>query len=552
MPPLNACCTSDDGQVYLAAKYTWTMTDLIEAEVLILGCGIAGATTALRLADQGIPVTIVTRSRETWESNTYYAQGGIIYRGLNDSPAALAEDITRAGAGHCNPRAVDILSHEGPEALRQVLLERVAVPFDRNDKDELSLVLEGGHTLPRIVHVADATGKSIEMALTRAIESHPNISLLTGHTAVDLLTPSHHSLNRLAVYDPRACVGAYLYEQSSGRVLRCLAKETILATGGLGQIFLRTSNPVGARGDGVAMAYRAGARVINMEYVQFHPTTFHQLNAPNFLISEAVRGAGARLVHADGEPFMQLYDPEWKDLAPRDVVARSIHREMLMRDVQNVYLDLRSYIPEADIRDHFPTILKSCLSYGVDITTELVPVVPAAHYACGGVWVDEWARTTVDHLYAVGEVSCTGLHGANRLASTSLLEGLVWGERAAGHIARRTQGTGHLPANLLIEADVVPPWRDDSLETPDPALISQDMTSIKSIMWNYVGLVRTTRRLQRALDDLYNLETEIVSFYRTSQLNDSLIGLRNAIRVAVIVAHAAWENGQSMGCHYRE
>ncbi len=522
------------------------MDELIEAEVLILGCGIAGATAALRLADQGIPVTVVTRTSEVWESNTYWAQGGIIYRGLHDSPEALAADITRAGAGHCNPKAVEILSREGPEALREILLERAAVPFDRNDDGTLSLVREGGHTQPRIVHATDATGKAIEMALTQAIESHPNIRLLTGYTAVDLLTPSHHSLNRLAIYDPRACVGAYLYEQSSGRVLRCLAKETILATGGLGQIFLRTSNPVGARGDGVAMAYRAGARVINMEYVQFHPTTFHQLNAPNFLISEAVRGAGARLVNADGEPFMQRYDPEWKDLAPRDVVARSIHREMLLRDVQNVYLDLRSYIPEKDIREHFPTILKSCLAYGVDITTDLVPVVPAAHYACGGVWVDEWACTTVEHLYAVGEVSCTGLHGANRLASTSLLEGLVWGKRAASHIA------SHLPARLAIEADDIPPWRDDSPESPDPALISQDMTSIKSIMWNYVGLVRTTRRLQRALDDLYNLETEIVSFYRTSRLNDNLIGLRNAIRVAVIVAHAAWENGRSMGCHYRE
>ena len=242
------------------------MNDLIQTEVLILGSGIAGCTAALRLADRGIAVTMVTRAQVPWESNTYYAQGGIIYRGINDSPAALAEDIMRAGAGLCNPRAVGILAEEGPKLLQQMLLERAPVDFDRDQDGDLSLALEGGHSLPRIIHVADATGKAIELALTAAVAAHPHIQVLTGYTAVDLLTPSHHSLNRLAIYERRSCVGAYLFEQASGKVRRCIAKETILATGGLGQIFLRTSNPPGARGDGMAMAYRAGARVINMEY----------------------------------------------------------------------------------------------------------------------------------------------------------------------------------------------------------------------------------------------------------------------------------------------
>ena len=405
---------------------------------------------------------------------------------------------------------------------------------------------EGGHTLPRILHVVDHTGKAIEMALVRALLDHPNVTLLTQHTAVDLLTPAHHGQDRLCVYEPLSCVGAYLFDQVSGQVKRVMAAETVLATGGLGQIFLRTSNPAGTRGDGVAMAWNAGARLINMEFIQFHPTTFHQEGAPNFLISEAVRGAGARLVNAAGEPFMQRYAPEWKDLAPRDIVARSIHREMFSKGLTHVYLDLRSYIPKAEIESHFPTIAESCMQYGVDIKNDLVPVVPAAHYSCGGVWTDEWGRTTLRHLYATGEVACTGLHGANRLASTSLLEGLVWGRRAAEDILRELPGqSGHT-------AEDIPSWQDAGLEIPDPALIHQDMSAIKHIMWNYVGLIRTTERLNRALSELRHLEGEILHFYRRSKLTDELIGLRHAVHTALIVAQAAWENKQSMGAHYRE
>lgn len=522
------------------------MTELLETEVLIIGCGIAGGVAALQLADAGTPVIIVTRSSQPEESNTLYAQGGIIYRGADDSPALLADEISRAGAGHSNPKAVSILVEEGSALVKEILIERVGVPFDRNGSGELSLTREGGHSIPRIIHAADFTGRAIEIALLNKLRAHPNITLLTSHTAIDLLTPSHHSLNRLAIYEPQTCVGAYILNQVEDRVIRCLAKKTVLATGGLGQIFLCTTNPAGARGDGLAMAYRAGARVINAEFIQFHPTTFYHPHAPRFLISEAVRGEGARLVHADGEPFMQKYEPEWRDLAPRDVVARSIHRELLQRGAPNVFLDLRSYIPKQRILEHFPTIHKDCLAFGVDITRDLVPVVPGAHYSCGGVWVDDWGQTTLGDLYAVGEVACTGIHGANRLASTSLLEGVVWGHRAASHLH---PALSHCPAPTSAD---IPPWRDAGSEKPDPALVTQDVSSVKHIMWNYVGLVRTAPRLERALHELRNLESEIEQFYRKTRVTDELIGLRNAVRAAVIVTAAAWENKASTGCHYRE
>lgn len=521
------------------------MSELLETDALVIGCGIAGGVAALELAEAGVDVTLITRAQAPEDTNTLWAQGGIIFRGARDSPADLVQDLFNAGAHYNYGPAVDLLATHGPRLVQEILIDRLQTPFDRTPDGELSIVLEGAHSHPRIIHAADATGRVIEHALLNTLQRYPNVRLLTGHTAVDLLTQTHHSRQRRAIYERPACWGAYLYDQSERRVRRCLAPVTILASGGLGQIFLRTSNPPGARGDGLAMAYRAGARVINCEFIQFHPTTFHHVLAPHFLISEAVRGAGARLVHANGEPFMQRYDAEWRDLAARDVVARSIHEEMVIHDVPHVYLDLRSYIPEATIREHFPNILASCLEYGVDITRDLVPVVPAAHYFCGGIWVEGPGRTTLGQLYAVGEVACTGLHGANRLASSSLLEGLVWGYHAA-HAA-----LAQLPGSGRPSADLIPPWQDTGLEEPDPILIQQDMNTIRHIMWNYVGLVRSTRRLERALRELRHLEDEIERFYRVSRLTDELIGLRNAARAAIVVAEAAWRNKQSIGCHYR-
>ncbi|NJL88492.1 MAG: L-aspartate oxidase [Coleofasciculaceae cyanobacterium SM2_1_6] len=534
----------------------------METDVLILGSGIAGGTAALQLADAGVSVTVVTRAPNPEESNTCYAQGGIIYQGDDDSVTLLAEDLIRAGAGHSHRAAVEILAEEGPDLVERFLVKRLGVPFDRTDQGELQVIREAAHATPRIVHAADTTGKAISDALTSALQAHPHIQLLTEHTAVDLLTPAHHARDRSAIYAPLSCVGAYLFNQKTGEVISCIAKKTILATGGLGQIYLRTTNPVGARGDGLAMAHRAGARVINCEFVQFHPTTFHHETAPAFLISEAVRGAGARLVNSNGQTFMEKYAPEWGDLAPRDVVARGIHQEMIALDVSHVYLDLASSLPAAKIRHEFPNIYAQCLSYGVDITKEPVPVVPGAHYFCGGVWVDVWGRTTLEHLYAAGEVACTGLHGANRLGSASLLEGLVWGDRAARDIlAQLTQQklctsakSYSEPVELLSGhlATDIPPWQNTGSELADPVLISQDMRSIKYLMWNYVGLVRTSDRLRRAIRELRHLQLEIEEFYHTTQLTDGLIGLRNAIQVAILVTQAAWANKTSMGCHYRE
>jgi L-aspartate oxidase len=521
------------------------LSEPIHTDVLVLGCGIAGGTAALELAEAGLEVVIVTRAERAEESNTYWAQGGIIFKGEGDSPELLAKDITHAGDGLCHEQAVALLSESGPALVQSILLDRLNVPFDRRPDGSLALGREGGHSLPRILHATDATGRAIEDALIAALARHPRVRFLTAHTAVDLLTPAHHGRDRRAIYDPLSCVGAYVLNQASGVINRCFARTTILATGGLGQIYLRTTNPVGSRGDGLAMGYRAGARVINTEYVQFHPTAFYHRNAPCFLITEAVRGAGARLVDEHGTPFMERYDPKWKDLAPRDVVARSIHSEILKRGVSNVYLDLRSYIPAERIRSEFPGMVRGCLEYGIDITRDLLPVVPAAHYASGGVWVDEHGRSTIERLYAVGEVSCTGLHGANRLASTSLLEGLVWGHRAAQHIV------GELRARDGVRYEDIPPWQPTGREVPDPALVAQDMISIKHIMWNYVGLVRTTPRLARAIQDLRNLEVEIERFYRAAAMTDELIGLRNAVRVALIVTLAAWENSDSRGSHYR-
>lgn len=522
------------------------MDSCLKTDVLVIGSGISGGIAALEIADKGVEVTLVTRSTEPKVSSTYFAQGGIIYKGRRDSAKKLKEDILAAGAGLSYPKAVNILAENGPGLVKSLLISKLNIQFDKTKDQSLHLAMEGGHSIPRIIHVADATGKAIETALLNALKTHPNVRILSHFTAVDLLTPAHHSRDRISIYKPNFCVGAYILNRADNSIQRILAKKTVLATGGPGQIFRRTTNPPGARGDGIAMAYRAGARVINNEYIQFHPTTFYHEYKMTFLISEAVRGAGAKLVNGDGIPFMEKYNPQWKDLAPRDVVAISIHKEMLARDVSNVYLDLGSYLSKQDIIDKFPNIYKNCMANGIDPCSALIPVVPAAHYACGGVWVDEWSKTTITNLYAVGEVAATGVHGANRLASTSLLEGLVWGYNAAQNISDGLPEAKHYPQQYL------PEWEDAGPELPDPVLISQDMSSIKNIMWNYVGLVRTPVRLQRALRELRNLENEIERFYRVSKLTDDLVGLRNAVRAAIIVTSAAWANKSSVGCHYRE
>jgi len=522
-------------------------TETIQCDVLIIGSGIAGATAALNLAEnERLRIVMLTKMSDPLESNTYYAQGGIIYTGEEDSPEQLAEDLTRAGDGLNSPEAVAILAHEGPRLVRELLIDKYKVPFTLTPDNELERTREAAHSTSRILHVTDATGRAIQEKLVDALLKQPNIEILTEFTAIDLLTPSHHSLNRLAIYEPLSCVGAYAYNQATGEVQTILAKVTILATGGLGQIFLHTTNPEGATGDGLAMAYRAGARIINAEYVQFHPTTFYHQGSARFLITEALRGEGARLLNINGERFMSRYDPVWQELAPRDVVARSIHREMLRTGADHVYLDVASVMSPEVIRERFPNIYESCLKYDVDPTVEPIPVVPAAHYFCGGVWVDSWGRTSLQRLYGVGEVTCTGVHGANRLGSSSMLEGLVWGTRAARDI--RWQINGMDAPN----PSVIPPWESTGTDPADPALVRHDMQTIKHSMWYYVGLVRSRRRLERALRDLNNLSQDIDAFYRTTRVEPQIISLRNAVLAALIVARAAWENRESHGCHYRE
>ncbi len=519
----------------------------VQTDVLIIGCGIAGASAALRLAqDRQREVTVITRAADPHESNSRYAQGGIVTRGEDDSADLLVEDILEAGDHLSLPKSARILAEEGPALVQKILIEAVDVPFDQAPDGQWAYGQEGGHSRSRILHVGDATGKAIIKSLIATLRQQPNVHIVPSATAVDLITFPHHASDPLTVYDPITCHGAYVFEQSQRAVRRYLAGMTILATGGLGRIYRHTTNPEGSRGDGLAMAHRAGVRVINAEYVQFHPTTLAVRGGEGFLISEAVRGEGGRLLTPDGRHFMEDYAPQWEDLAPRDVVARAIHQEMLEHDYPHVLLDIGSAMAPDRIQERFPTIYNRCMELDLDITRQPIPVVPAAHYFCGGVWTDAWGRTTIRDLYAIGEVACTGVHGANRLASTSLLEGLVWGTRAAQDIASRDA----LP---VVEPEEVPDWEEEGLEEEaDPALIWRDMRTIQHTMWHYVGLIRSGKRLERALSDLNHQEREIDDFYRVTRLSDGLIGLRHSVEAALIVARAAQHNRQSLGCHYRD
>jgi len=515
------------------------MSDPID--VLVIGSGLGGCSAALAAARGGARVVMLTKGSRAEDSNTWEAQGGIIYRGADDSPGRLAADILAAGAGLCDPAAVELLSREGPRLVEQLLVRDAGVPFDRSPDGALHLTAEAAHSLPRIIHHADGTGRAIEEAMLAAVGREPRATVLTGQTAVDLLSLSHHSRNPIDLYAAPTCVGAYVFDHSTRRVESLLAKETILATGGLGRIYLHTTNPAGACGDGVAMAYRAGARCLNMQFVQFHPTTLYH-RGERFLLSEALRGEGARLVDAAGREFMVDYHPEGS-LAPRDIVARGIHQMMHETGSPCAYLDI-SHRPREWVLQRFPTIAAKCREAGFDLTSQPIPVVPAAHYSCGGIAVDGEGRSSMRRLRAVGEVSCTGLHGANRLASTSLLECLVWGTRAGEDAARCCRnGAGYYFPDIA-------PWQYET-EPVDPALVAQDWLTVRQTMWNYVGLVRNRRRLDRAHEIIRELQLEIGRFYARAELSDALISLRNGVQTALAVLLAAIESRESRGCHYR-
>lgn len=508
-------------------------------DVLVIGSGLSGLISAISAADEGRKVLILTKLNTLLSGNTQYAQGGIIYKGTNDSPDKLSKDIEIAGDYHSFEPAVRLLAEKGPEMVEKYLIERCKVNFDKGDDGLLHRTAEGAHSERRIIHSKDKTGLSIHQAVIAELEKHPNIEVRTDTTVVDLLTLSHNSKNSKDIYEKPACFGVFALDNSSQNVYPIYAQNTILATGGIGQLFTHTSNPDEATGDGLALAWRAGARCFNLEYIQFHPTTFYHKGGDRFLISEAVRGEGGRLIDKNGHPFMKEFH-EMGDLAPRDIVARSIHHVMLRTGHPCVYLDI-SYKDSEWLKERFPNIYANCKARGIDITKEPIPVVPAAHYFCGGVGVNLVGKTSLKRLYAVGEVACTGVHGANRLASTSLLEALVWGHYAGKDAAENCVENPYYP-------DIYE-WESGS-QYVDPALIAQDWTTIKNSMWNYVGLVRTQVRLNRAKAIFRHLQTEIVQFYREAKMTKEIVELRNGIEVAIAITQETIAARTSKGTHF--
>ena len=514
---------------------------MIEKDLLVIGSGLAGCITALLSADAGIKVILVTSSVTDNQCNTAKAQGGIIYKGKDDSHEFLVGDIWRAGCEFGSLKAIETLVASGSKAIEEVFLERLHIPFDKDNQGNLDLTSEGAHSIPRIIHCKDSTGSIIHQYVMKAVSNHPNIEVFKNFTAIDLLTTSHSSLEVKDIYEDNRCFGAYIFSSQTKKVLTVIAKDTVLATGGLGGLFLHSSNGETIRGDGIAMARRAGARIVNMEFIQFHPTGLFHLSKKRFLLSESLRGEGAKLINHKGEAFMSEYHAQ-KDLAPRDIVSRAIYDQMIKFEKQFVYLDI-SHKDSEWIRKRFPLITSTCLDYGYDLTREPVPVVPVAHYTCGGVLVDLQGSTNIKSLKAVGEVSCTGLHGANRLASSSLLECLVWGKLAAQDIISNKNKNCTFPK--------VAPWKYE-YETQDKALIYQDWQTLRNTMWNYVGPIRSYRRLERASTILANLRWGIENFYNQVELSDEIIGLRNGIDVALTVLYDAMRNKKSKGCHFYE
>jgi L-aspartate oxidase len=511
----------------------------VESDFLIVGSGIAGLLAAIKLAVRGT-VSVVTK-KQSGESSTNYAQGGIaVALDPADSVDLHIRDTLTAGCGLCHQDTVDFVVRNGRARLEELVGLGVAFTAEAASASRgLALGREGGHSANRIVHAMDHTGREIETVLLERARSLPAITFYENHMAVDLILESRR---RDARVSPDRCWGAYVMHALTKAVVPFTAKATLLATGGAGKVYLYTSNPDIATGDGVAMAHRAGARVGNLEFVQFHPTCLYHPLAKSFLISEAVRGEGAVLRAADGERFMPAYHPQ-ADLAPRDVVARAVDQEMKRRGDKCVFLDL-SPIGKAKIKRRFPSIYEKCLSFGIDITREPVPVVPAAHYMCGGVVTDLSARTAIDGLLCAGEVALTGLHGANRLASNSLLEAIVFAEAAAGTAGNVAAGTsGRLP--------MVEQWHDEGTrEVTEGVVFDHDWDEVRSLMWDYVGIVRSDDRLAIAQRRLALIREQIDQYYRRYRLNADLIELRNIAEVAELIVQCARTRRESRGLHY--
>jgi len=515
----------------------------VQTDCLVIGSGIAGLIFALEAARSGT-VTIVTK-KEKAETSTNYAQGGIAsVFDLEDSFDLHIQDTLESGDGLCHEDVVRLVVEEGPARIRELISLGVHFSHQRKNKDTLDLGKEGGHSRRRIVHTKDRTGHEVERALLDRIEENPNITLLENHMAIDLLTKTKLVRRGIVASETReTCWGAYVLDVLEGRVITFLSRATVLATGGAGKVYLYTSNPDIASGDGVAMGYRAGVKAANMEFVQFHPTClFHPL-AKNFLISEAVRGEGGVLVDRKGRRFMGKYHP-LKDLAFRDIVARSIDLELKKSGDECVFLDI-SHKPANFVRDRFPHIHGTCLTHGIDITREPIPVVPAAHYMCGGLITDAHGQTTIDNLYAVGEVACTGLHGANRLASNSLLEALVFAKRAADRAIQVTEENRNLPFPKA------PLWDSGTAtDSEEMVVVTQNWDEIRRFMWNYVGIVRTSKRLARARNRILNIQHEIKEYYWDFLVTKDLLELRNLAGIAELIITCALQRKESRGLHY--
>jgi L-aspartate oxidase len=519
------------------------MNSSFSTDVLVIGSGIAGLFTALQLAEFA-EVVIVTKKDKN-ESNTNYAQGGIAsVISMEDSFEKHINDTLVAGAGLCDEKKVRLMVEEGPDRINDLI--RIGVDFSRRS-GMLDLALEGGHSVPRIIHSKDLTGKVIESALINRVNQLKNIRFLENTIAIDLIT--EHNLKRYKTSEliNRTCLGAYVLETASEIVFKISAKVTVLATGGLGQVYQHTTNPKIATGDGIAMAYRAGARLANMEFIQFHPTTLYNysktfLGTHSFLISEAVRGFGAKLITKEGKEFMSLYDSRL-ELAPRDIVARAIDSELKKSGDEFVYLKINHQNAD-EIISKFPNIYNTCLKYGIDITKDPIPVVPAAHYSCGGVIVDDFSRSSLTGLYATGEVAMTGVHGANRLASNSLLEAVVFAQRTARDVK------DFLKEQKFNFMDI-PDWDDSGTLTADEkVLITHNSKEVKTTMWDYVSIVRSNLRLERAAKRIHIIYQEVEDFYKRTKVFPELLELRNLIASAHVIIKSALLRKESRGLHF--
>ena len=508
-------------------------------DVLILGSGAAGLTTALKVSDK-LKVAVLSKGKLN-AGCTNWAQGGIAaVLEEGDTVESHIQDTLVAGAGLCDPEAVRFIVERGPEAVSRLI--QMGIKISKDDTPEYGygyhLTREGGHSHRRVIHVADATGRALQRTLERHAKKSPNINLFEHHIAVDLITGRHLKKN---TGQPDKCHGAYVLNTKSGHVETFRARAVVLATGGASKVYLYTSNPDGSSGDGIAMAWRAGCRVANMEFNQFHPTCLYHPDAKSFLITEALRGEGGKLLLPNGKRFMKRFDKRG-ELAPRDIVARAIDHEMKRLGAEHVYLDISHKDPDF-IVSHFPTIYRRCLKYGIDITAEPIPVVPAAHYTCGGVMTDLSGRTDLSGLYAVGECSYTGLHGANRMASNSLLECLVMADAAGGDILLLQDAKGAIPkARSWDESRVT--------DSDEEVVVTHNWGELRRFMWDYVGIVRTGKRLERAKRRADLLALEIDEYYSNFRVTGDLLELRNLVTVAGLIIRSAQRRAESRGLHF--